>query len=111
MKLFRIIPLIVLCLLAGWAAAYTAGDDGYQHPIWRIAKLAKPPVIDGVIHPEEYAGVPAITGMVTYGEDKSIVAEMQEVVWYVGYDDQTSTSPCIPRIPKAPGPGAHQGDG
>ncbi len=87
MKLFRNLPFLLLCLLAGWTVAVAASDDGYQHPIWRIAKLAKPPVIDGVIRPEEFAGVPAITGMVTWGNDKSIVADMQEVVWYVGYDD------------------------
>jgi hypothetical protein len=83
----RNITFCLLALLAVCSVLPAAAQEGYQHPTWRIAKLAKPPVIDGVIRPEEYAGVPAITGMVTYGEHQSIVAEMQEVIWYVGYDD------------------------
>lgn len=88
-----------VAVACAFAAAARAADSAmpaaappYEHPFWRIARLAKPPVIDGVIHDDEYAGCPALTGMVTYGgsdgRDKSLIAAVQQVTWYVGYDDQ-----------------------
>jgi len=78
--------LIGNCLVA------TTSSATYEHPYWRVTRLDKPPVIDGVIHAEEYGNVPAITGMVTWGgpdgSEKSIVANMQQVTWYVGYDSR-----------------------
>ena len=66
---------IVALLLIGSGRGLAAD---YEHPTWRIARLAASPTIDGVIGDEEYADVPAITGMVTWGgptgADKSIVA-------------------------------------
>jgi len=89
---------LVLSCLAGvllWGAAgpaQEAEEQAYQHPVWRVARILKPPTIDGVIHEDEYAGIPAITGMVTWGgpsgAEKSIVAEVQQVSWRLGYDDK-----------------------
>ncbi len=78
-----------LGVVLGIGVAFTVGA-AYDHPVWRIPRLSMSPVIDGVIGEEEYASVPAITGMVTWGgpggAEKSVVANEQQVTWFVSYD-------------------------
>lgn len=80
---------LVGLLLAG---VIWAGDPlpPYTTPLVRVAKLAKPPTIDGTINAAEWADASALTGMVTYGGagGQGLVAPVQDVVWYLGYDDQ-----------------------
>ncbi|MCM8803288.1 MAG: DUF6067 family protein, partial [Candidatus Omnitrophica bacterium] len=52
----------------------------------------KKPLIDGKIDNEEYENFACITGMVTWGtaggELKTIVPKIQDVMWFVGYDEK-----------------------
>ncbi len=74
-------------VVMGFVPNLPAADAGtYETPVWRIAKLDKPPVIDGQIQKDEYARCPAIKGMITSG--KTIVTKQQDVTWYLGYDDK-----------------------
>lgn len=85
--------LMVMALLVaavstlGFAAdLFAAETGGHGTPVWRIAKLSKPPVIDGMINGDEYAECPAMTGMITFGG--TVVSQQQDVTWYVGYDNK-----------------------
>ena len=80
----------VVFLLGACLAAFAQGAEKYQYPTWRIPRVDKPPVIDGTIHDDEYRSFAALSGMVTYGGSggQGVVARMQDVTWYVGYDDR-----------------------
>ncbi len=85
-RLFAMALLIAAPTLGRAPDALAADTSAGAPPAWRIAKLSKPPVVDGVIHDKEYAECPAITGMITQGP-LSIVTRQQDVTWYIGYDD------------------------
>lgn len=83
--------LTLLCSVACVTAC--AVDAPYRFPKAIVPYVADaPPKIDGIIEPAEYRRLAAITGMVTWGGAggglKTVVPKMQQVVWYLGYDDQ-----------------------
>lgn len=49
------------------------------------------PVVDGTIHEDEYTSCSSLTGMITMGDHSgtmvTAVPKMQQVTWYLGYDD------------------------
>jgi len=62
----------------------------FTTPVLRVAKLAKPPVIDGRIDRDEWASAAAFTALAATGGvgPYTLVPEMQQVVWYIGFDDR-----------------------
>ena len=71
--------------------ALTADKDGFIHPVMRVPKLAAPPNIDGKINPKEWARAAAFTGVTAEGSvggHGSLVPEIQQVQWYLGYDNK-----------------------
>lgn len=57
----------------------------------RVSRMAKAPVIDGTIGQEEWQDAAAFTGVGSLGYGmgaNSLVPEVQQVVWNIGYDDQ-----------------------
>jgi hypothetical protein len=81
--------LLAGLLLAGASCAGMA-EEGFKSPELRIPKLKKVPVIDGKITPGEWKDCAAVTAFASGGPGStvSIVPEMQQVVWYIGYDDK-----------------------
>jgi len=69
--------LAVFCLGAAGARA--------EPPLLRVPRIARPPAIDGEIGEEEYREFAAITGMVHY-KPQRVIPGVQQVVWYLGYD-------------------------
>jgi hypothetical protein len=63
-----------------------AEEDNNNFPILGIGKLRSAPTIDGKIDPEEWQGATAVTGMYNYM--KTLVPEVQQVIWYIAYDDK-----------------------
>lgn len=68
-------------------------EKSYRFPRAIVPFVGKsPPKIDGHIHENEYKNLSAISGMVTWGGAggglKTIVPRIQQVVWYLGYDDK-----------------------
>ncbi|MCM8770224.1 MAG: DUF6067 family protein, partial [Candidatus Omnitrophica bacterium] len=61
----------------------------FKHPILKVPKMTKPPVIDGKIQPGEWSQAAAITGFAAGGpgSTESLVPEVQQVAWFLGYDD------------------------
>jgi hypothetical protein len=81
--------LVAAVIAVFFVIAHAYAEPGYAHPTWTISKMSKSPVIDGVINADEYADASMITGMVTYqAGGHSLVAQMQDVSWWVGYDDK-----------------------
>jgi len=82
---------VLLCALSTAHAAEDAGA-AYRFPRAIVPYVGDhPPKIDGVLEKGEYNAFAAITGMVTWGGGgggQTLVPEMQQVVWYVGYDDK-----------------------
>jgi len=68
--------------------------EGFNAPILRIPKFKKTPEIDGIIKKEEWKEASAITGVCTWaaegepGQPATLVPEIQQVIWYLGYDDE-----------------------
>ncbi len=58
-------------------------------PQLRVSKVAAAPTIDGSIEPGEWADAAAVTGFAAVAGvgSNTLVPEMQQVVWYIGYDD------------------------
>jgi len=89
LKLTPSIPTALAVLVAAGHLA-TAKGESIPHPILRAPKLAEAPVIDGKIQAEEWGGAAAVTGVASHmaaGFTASVVPEIQQVVWYIGYDD------------------------
>ncbi|MGC8977143.1 MAG: glycoside hydrolase domain-containing protein [Candidatus Ratteibacteria bacterium] len=61
-------------------------------PFIIVPYVKHPPTIDGIINEEEYTDFAEITGMVTWGTAdaslKTIVPKIQDVNWYLGYDEK-----------------------
>ncbi len=83
----KIIRCCVLSLLI--LVGFNLAAAEFKHPVLRVPKLTKPPVIDGKIEPGEWEKASAITGFAAGGpgSTESLVPEVQQVVWYLGYDD------------------------
>lgn len=83
------IVIVLLFVVACACAMPAAAQRNYTHPTWVISRMAKAPTIDGTINPDEYADASTLTGMVNHiGGGLSLVAQIQDVHWYVGYDDK-----------------------
>ncbi len=67
-----------------WAAS--AAEPAFI-PRMRIPKVVKPPTLDGVIQPGEWAAMSAFTGFQDYQMRVALPVEFQPV-WWMGYDDQ-----------------------
>jgi hypothetical protein len=74
------------------AAEGAKPDAGFQYPELRVAKFAAAPVIDGKIGASEWAGAAAFTGVAAVGAGVgpyTMVPQVQQVVWRIGYDNDT----------------------
>lgn len=70
--------------------ALAAGDEDFVHPELRVPKFARTPAIDGKIGADEWAGAAAFTGVAAVGDGVgpyTMVPQVQQVVWRIGYDD------------------------
>jgi len=87
-----LVPVLALLLVGVSALAAEQGAPPYKFPRAVVPYVGDaPPKIDGVIGEKEYQNFAAVTGMVTWGGGgggKTLVPKMQEVVWYLGYDDK-----------------------
>ena len=85
---------LVVVLFVGMGSLGLAGAgerEEFQHPVMRVPKLAEAPEIDGQIQREEWARASAFTGVTAEGSvggHGSLVPEIQQVQWYLGYDDK-----------------------
>ncbi len=80
---------IFMAVITSACTVVAAAPNDYKHPTWVVSKMAQAPTIDGVINADEYANASMITGMVTHFQGgNSLVAEMQDVSWWMGYDDK-----------------------
>ena len=71
--------------------APTADSGEFEHPVMRVPKLAAAPDIDGKIGLDEWARAAAFTGVTAEGSvggHGSLVPEIQQVQWYLGFDDK-----------------------
>ncbi len=83
----------LLLIFAACAARGAGPETTYRYPLGTVPYVGgSPPTIDGPIQPQEYQHFAAITGMVSFGSGsaalKTLVPQFQQVVWYIGYDDQ-----------------------
>ena len=83
--------LAVLCLAS---AAFTttlsasAADTPLPPPLLRAPKMAKPPVIDGVLSPGEWNGAAMFRGVEAgYHGRQTLMPPEMDVAWWLGYDD------------------------
>lgn len=93
MRRFRLIvwmALVVCCAGLTASAAPAPKEGGFEHPVLRVPKMDSPPVIDGRISEGEYARAAAVTGFAAGGpgSSMSLVPEIQQVVWYLGFDER-----------------------
>ncbi len=93
----RIAVLHVLCTamltVSGTEQAIAAASaDPTDIPRLRVPKLVKPPTIDGVLSPGEWQGAAGISALVSAcpvgGSTPTIAAPIQQVYFYIGYDDK-----------------------
>ncbi len=77
-------------ILGGVAWAEEDESGKFEYPVLLAPKMKVPPNIDGVIGQEEWRGAAAITGLASTGGvgPFSMVAEVQQVIWYIGYDSK-----------------------
>ncbi|MBI4027863.1 MAG: hypothetical protein HY360_22955 [Verrucomicrobia bacterium] len=106
-KLKWVRMLIGASLMLTGCAYRAAGEENVGQPAKTEGALAaacqfpravvpyvgdRPPTIDGMLNKDEYQRFAAITGMVAWGGPsgflKTIVPKIQQVVWYLGYDDK-----------------------
>lgn len=82
------LSVAVLGLFAGSPPATAA--EPFQHPVLRVPKLAAPPTIDGTLAADEWAGAACFTGLAATGGvgPFTLVPEVQQVVWHIGFDDR-----------------------
>ncbi|MCM8768704.1 MAG: DUF6067 family protein [Candidatus Omnitrophica bacterium] len=65
-----------------------------SYPYLQVPRMSQPPAIDGEIKLEEWVEASSITGVVTWcaegspGQPPTMVPEIQQVRWYLGYDDR-----------------------
>ena len=81
----------ILALLCG-VVTVSAADDAKPagppaYPVLRCPKLRAAPTIDGTLAPGEWAQAAALTGMVSHTLG-GIVPNVQQVTFYLGYDDR-----------------------
>ncbi len=91
----------VICLGAvALLAAVAPAQSTPVIPVLRIGKLAKPPVIDGKIDPDEWQGAARITGFQDFGRRALTIPALQPH-WYVAYDqDYLYLAQSFPVYPK-----------
>ncbi len=79
----------VMAVLAEGLLCHYATAAEFNYPVLRVPKLSRPPTIDGKIQLGEWAAAAAVTGFSAGGpgSTESLVPEVQQVVWYLGYDD------------------------
>lgn len=81
----------IAMFFGGLTTPQAAEEEGFVHPALRVPKLAAPPVIDGQIGAPEWARAAAFTGVTAEGSvggHGSLVPQIQQVQWYLGYDDK-----------------------
>ena len=82
---------VVAVLLWSIGAARAQENAGFQHPVMRVPKLSDAPEIDGRIGAKEWGRASAFTGVTAEGSvggHGSLVPEIQQVQWYLGYDEE-----------------------
>ncbi len=93
MSTYRSVRIFVpaLALAAYLLASGAPAAEPFEHPVMRVRKLAAPPTIDGTIGAEEWARAAAFTGVTAEGSvggHGSLVPRIQQVQWFLGYDDR-----------------------
>jgi hypothetical protein len=84
---------LLLCLgLSSGVFAKNKKDENIFHPTLTVPKLSVKPTLDGKIEPGEWKDAAAVTGVGTGGllmgaKGLSMVPEVQQVIWYLGFDD------------------------
>lgn len=81
--------LCAAAVLAFAGVAAGAETAEFVNPVLRVPKMAAP-TIDGVVSPDEWKGAAAVTGFAAGGpgSTNSLVPEIQQVVWYLGFDEK-----------------------
>ncbi|MCD6408494.1 hypothetical protein J7L87_05535 [bacterium] len=88
MKKFGLISILLILF-----SVKLSFSQSYQYPFAIVPYVGgSSPQIDGTVGEKEYKNFLAITGMVTWGgpsgELKSVVPSIQQVIWFLGYDDK-----------------------
>ena len=90
--LLHVFCVAMLTVLASAQAIAAAATDPTDIPKLRVPKLVKPPTIDGVLLPGEWQGTAGISALVSAcpvgGSTPTIAAPIQQVYFYIGYDDK-----------------------
>ncbi|MBI3920846.1 MAG: hypothetical protein HY318_05450, partial [Armatimonadetes bacterium] len=90
----RLAVAVLACHLTVAGMSLAQDQPAYVAPVLHVPKIVKAPVIDGTINEGEWQQASAFTGVVSAweggspGSPPTAVPEVQQVVWYVGYDDQ-----------------------
>lgn len=84
--------LLVLCLCLGAAAVAEEKTDSSEIPLLRVPKMRTAPRIDGKLEPGEWRGAAGISALVSAcpagGATPTIAPPIQQVTFYLGYDDK-----------------------
>jgi hypothetical protein len=84
----RLSKLLLVLFAGGVICCECYSDtDGRNPPSLRVPKIKTPPLIDGKITQEEYREFASFTGLVRC-KPKMVVPVMQQVIWYLGYDNE-----------------------
>ena len=80
---------IAIIATLGIPCALQGAEGDPSTPLLTVPKLSTPPTIDGNLEEEAYNRMAALTGMVRFsgGGPVSLVPKLQQVTWYLGYDD------------------------
>jgi len=68
-----------------------ADADKFQHPVMQVPRLSNAPTIDGRIDTKEWSRAAAFTGVTAEGSvggHGSLVPKIQQVQWYLAFDDK-----------------------
>lgn len=81
--------MVLLMLSAAICLGCASAQAGsYKYPTMRIPKVSAPPSIDGKIDPGEWKRASAFTGLVSSELGGGIVPNIQQVTFYLAYDDK-----------------------
>jgi hypothetical protein len=91
MKKFIICIFLLLFISTGLVFSQET-QNTYKYPYAIVPYITQPPVINGKIQKGSLKNFLAITGMVSFGDWvkslKTIVPNIQQVVWYLGYNNK-----------------------
>jgi hypothetical protein len=71
---------------AGVALAAGGADERADNKTLAVPRVRTPPVVDGVINAAEWKDASAVTGLSNF-KNNSLAPEIQQSVWWFGFDD------------------------